>query len=110
MLMHRGILSHCSGIVDPDKNVFSNVLLPLCVWSVGVECREPTTKKEWLKERNKALPTKVLTKKDAKDPEHVGIVVKDHESAEVAIPLDFGEDWSTFWAKLEKLVRSLHRL
>ena len=82
----------------------------MCVWHVGVESREPTTKKEWLKERNKVLPTKVLTKKDAEAPEHVGSSVKDHESAEVAIPVDFGEDWPTFWKKLEKLVRSLHRL
>ena len=75
-----------------------------------MESREPTTKKEWLKERNKVVPTKVLAKKDVEDPEHVGTSVKDHESAEVAIPVDFGEDWSTFWQKLEKLVRSLHGL
>jgi hypothetical protein len=77
------------------------------VWCLGVKSREPTTKSEWLKERNKVIPTKTLTKKD--DPEHVGTIVKDHESAEIAISLDFGEDWSTFWPKLEKLVRSPHR-
>ena len=55
------------------------------------------------------MPTKTLTKKDVDDPEQVGTVIKDHESAEIAVPLDFGEDWSTFWPKLEKLVRLLHR-
>ena len=67
-------------------------------------CSEPTTKKELLKERNKSLPTKTLSKKDVDDPELVGSVVKDTQSEEIAIPLDFGEDWATFWRKLEKLV------
>lgn len=73
-----------------------------------MECREPTTKKEWLKERNKTVPTKMLTKKDVDDPEQVGTIVKDHDSVEIAIPLDFGEDWTTFWPKLEKLVHFAH--
>ena len=54
------------------------------------------------------MPTKTLTKKDVDDPDQVGIVVKDHESAEIVIPLDFGEDWASFWPKLEKLVRASH--
>jgi hypothetical protein len=73
--------------------------------------REPVTKKEWIKERNTTLPTKLLTKEDvlggAVEEHDVGYVVKDHESAEIAVALDFGEDWATvFWPKLEKLVRA----
>jgi hypothetical protein len=108
--MIRCIPVHCISIADHTRMRCSDLLFPLfplCVWCLGVKTREPTTKSEWLKERNKVIPTKTLTKKD--DPEHVGTIVKDHESAEIAISLDFGEDWSTFWPKLEKLVRSPHR-